>query len=82
MFLRKTNQNAVGDARRDDRAHGKIYAAKILVIDDDPAVRQFLRDSLAAFGYEVNEAENGPNGFHFWNPSSQISQRSISRCPA
>lgn len=32
---------------------------KILVVDDEPQIRKFLRISLSANGYEVVEAENG-----------------------
>ena len=32
---------------------------KILVVDDEPAIRRFLRTSLTAQGYLVTEAENG-----------------------
>ena len=34
-------------------------AARILVVDDDAAVRQLLRECFAMEGYEVIEAENG-----------------------
>ncbi|PWC36488.1 response regulator [Azospirillum sp. TSO35-2] len=33
--------------------------AKILVVDDEPQIRKFLRISLSANGYDVVEAENG-----------------------
>src|SRR5579862_7226536 len=33
--------------------------AKILVVDDEPQIRKFLRISLTAHGYEVVEASNG-----------------------
>jgi two-component system KDP operon response regulator KdpE len=33
--------------------------ARVLVVDDEPAIRFFLRASLAAHGYTVFEAENG-----------------------
>lgn len=36
--------------------------ARILIIDDDPLVRQVLRDWLEPRGYEVVEAENGNVG--------------------
>jgi len=32
---------------------------KVLVVDDEPAIRRFLRTSLTAQGYQVTEAENG-----------------------
>ena len=36
--------------------------ARILVVDDEPQIRKFLRISLSANGYEVIEAENGKAG--------------------
>ncbi len=38
---------------------GKAAPLKILVVDDEPAIRRFLRTSLSAQGYQVTEAENG-----------------------
>ena len=35
---------------------------RILVIDDEPQIRKFMRISLAANGYEVIEAENAAQG--------------------
>ena len=32
---------------------------RILIVDDEPAIRRFLRTSLTANGYDVFEAENG-----------------------
>jgi two-component system KDP operon response regulator KdpE len=32
---------------------------KVLVVDDEPAIRRFLRTSLTAQGYQVTEADNG-----------------------
>lgn len=37
-------------------------SARILVIDDEPQIRKFLRISLTANGYEVIEAENAIQG--------------------
>jgi two-component system KDP operon response regulator KdpE len=37
----------------------KAAPLKILVVDDEPAIRRFLRTSLTAQGYLVTEAENG-----------------------
>ncbi|WP_207483849.1 response regulator [Arenibaculum pallidiluteum] len=36
--------------------------AKILVVDDEPQIRKFLRISLGATGYEVLEAADGRSG--------------------
>ncbi|BAE50717.1 response regulator [Paramagnetospirillum magneticum] len=36
--------------------------SRILVVDDEPQIRKFLRISLAANGYEVAEAESGAAG--------------------
>lgn len=36
--------------------------AKVLIIDDEPQIRKFLRISLGAQGYEVIEAKNGQSG--------------------
>ena len=36
--------------------------AKLLVIDDEPAIRRFLRTSLTPHGYEVVEAATGAEG--------------------
>jgi len=35
---------------------------RILVVDDEPQIRKFLRISLGANGYEVSEAENAAEG--------------------
>lgn len=38
---------------------GKTLNGKILIVDDEPAIRKFLTISLEATGYTVLEAENG-----------------------
>jgi two-component system KDP operon response regulator KdpE len=38
------------------------HLARILVIDDEPQIRRFLRISLNAYGYEVIEAARGEDG--------------------
>jgi CheY-like chemotaxis protein len=35
---------------------------RVLVIDDDPGVRQVVSDLLAEFGFECHTAEDGANG--------------------
>jgi two-component system, OmpR family, KDP operon response regulator KdpE len=36
----------------------------ILIIDDEPQIRRFLRSSLGAQGYRTAESENGRDGLH------------------
>ena len=38
--------------------------AKILVVDDEPAIRRLLRNTLVRAGYTVVEAENGRQALH------------------
>jgi len=38
---------------------GNAAPLKILVVDDEPAIRRFVRTSLTAQGYQVSEAEDG-----------------------
>ncbi len=40
-------------------AEDKVGNAQILIVDDEPQIRRFLRIGLAANGYQVHEAENG-----------------------
>lgn len=37
--------------------------AMVLVIDDEPQIRRFLRISLETYGYSVKEADNGKEGY-------------------
>jgi signal transduction histidine kinase len=50
------------DARVAEAAPVPVRDAKILVIDDDPDVRQFLCASLEGLGYDVVEAADGVAG--------------------
>jgi CheY-like chemotaxis protein len=38
------------------------HPPRVLVIDDDPSVREVVRYLLAAFGYECHTAADGPSG--------------------
>jgi CheY-like chemotaxis protein len=51
-----------GEARRTGRGTMTavaIEAARVLVVDDDASIREFLRELLISNGYEVDEASNG-----------------------
>ncbi len=41
-----------------------MSAAKILIVDDEPDILEFLSYNLAAEGYEVHVASNGLKGLH------------------
>lgn len=46
---------------------------KILIIDDEPMIRTFLRTTLERAGYEVKEAADGEEGIHlFYTFSPQL----------
>jgi len=49
----------VGPFRDLSATHGRLTAMRVLVVDDDPAVRDSLRRSLAFNGYEVDVAGDG-----------------------
>jgi PAS domain S-box-containing protein len=63
IFLRITDGEDARDTVRpaaDDA--GTAERACILIVDDDPGVRQFLADSLESFGYAVLQAADGKAG--------------------
>jgi len=63
IFLRATDGEAARKVKTDGaRVNPPAEAASVLVIDDDPDVRTFLADSLAAFGYAVRDAKDGAQG--------------------
>ena len=39
---------------------------RILIIEDDPQIRGFLREALSQAGYEVLEATNGSEGWRLY----------------
>ena len=38
---------------------GRSTPLRVLVVDDEPAIRRFLRAGLTSQGYVVNETESG-----------------------
>ncbi len=48
-----------------DEAEPLVFNNKVLVIDDDPAVRELLDHYLTSNGYEVYTARDGEEGFEY-----------------
>ena len=55
------DHSAAADAD-DEGTHLGPAAERILVIDDDPDVREFISESLAEQGYDVYQANDGKSG--------------------
>jgi CheY-like chemotaxis protein len=41
-----------------------IYMAKVLVVDDEPTIRELVADALREYGYDVETASNGLEALH------------------
>jgi len=65
LFFKAAGQPAeqalVSDGE-EQTGNGEPAAERILVIDDDPDVREFIAESLAEQGYDVREAADGKTG--------------------
>lgn len=60
---------AGGDA---DRAEAIKHAATILIVEDEPAVRLLVTESLGALGYETLVASTGPDGLRILQSDQSI----------
>jgi two-component system, OmpR family, KDP operon response regulator KdpE len=57
--VRRGDERPAAKQQRALRMIGKATPLKVLVVDDEPAIRRFLRTSLGAQGYQITEAETG-----------------------
>jgi signal transduction histidine kinase/ActR/RegA family two-component response regulator len=77
LLLRSTERVPDGideHAHDQEQSHG-LTTAKILVVDDDPDVRNFLSESLATLGFESFITENGASALtelDRFNPDAMI----------
>ena len=58
-----------GKAQQVEAEHYEVVARtrqRILVVDDDPAIRQTLRIALSNAGYEVHQARDGEEATALW----------------
>ena len=64
LLFRAAESEVTGDIAAGDEAEAAEYRApaKVLVIDDDPDVRQFIVATLEEQGYRVREAADGAHG--------------------
>ena len=73
LFFRKARDDALatGEGGNAGAEPSLPVSASVLVIDDDPVVREFVAATLADWGYAVREASDGPSGlaaFREWSP--------------
>jgi CheY-like chemotaxis protein len=61
-FRRAESPEDAQEAQTETRRKAARRKASVLVIDDDPDVREFMAESLADFGYAVREAADGAAG--------------------
>jgi CheY-like chemotaxis protein len=57
------------------------YPPRVLVIDDDPNVREIVSALLASFGYDCQTAADGRSGLVRVGEGGGISCSPISPCP-
>jgi PAS domain S-box-containing protein len=62
LYFRRAEESAEEVAEAATIARGRRRKASVLVVDDDPDVREFIAASLADFGYAVREAADGAEG--------------------
>ncbi|MCY7271760.1 MAG: PAS domain-containing protein [Sphingomonas bacterium] len=64
LYFKRANRAVEGDVATAEieRSEPAIRTASILVIDDDPDVRDFIVESLSDFGYSVRSAVDGEAG--------------------
>jgi CheY-like chemotaxis protein len=62
LLLKRTEPAVVPDGPQERESAIRRGQGRVLVIDDDPDVRQFLSDALQSFGFEVSVAEDGAGG--------------------
>ena len=55
---------------------------RVLVVDDDQSLREFLTITLGRDGFEVVAAASGPEALKAMAEAPPTSPWSISRCPA
>ncbi len=72
LLLRRASETATGDPEPIGNVAArktKDPAASVLVVDDDPDVRDFIVAGLEELGYVVSEAADGATGLAAWRES-------------
>ena len=71
LYFRRAPDSARPEASEYARSQGERtpVGASVLVIDDDPDVREFVAATLSDLGYNVAEAADGPSGLEAFRQS-------------
>ncbi|MES2303811.1 MAG: ATP-binding protein, partial [Pseudomonadota bacterium] len=74
LYLPRSDQPILPDDLRtaDHRSDGAADGSRVLVVDDEPAVRAVVADVLGELGYDVLEAADGPAGLDILRSGERV----------
>jgi signal transduction histidine kinase len=70
LFLPADPSRAASPTSQSSRENAASGQGRILLVEDHPDVRQFVRQVLEDSGYQVCEASNGPEALKIWKASA------------
>jgi two-component system cell cycle sensor histidine kinase/response regulator CckA len=71
IYLPEADGDTASDAGESPARETARGRETILVVEDEPAVRELVRDLLTQHGYRVLEAESGPRALEIWRQHKQ-----------
>lgn len=74
LYLPRSDRPELADAPGMESLHDKAPAGggRVLIVDDEPAVRAVVTDVLTDLGYDVIEAGDGPTGLAILNTDIRV----------